>query len=268
MKIIKEIRNNQEVPHNTSQHCSLFFLKDSLIFILHQNQKIDQAAQVEFKENQPSSWNFNLQKLISQFEALKQSFQQVNLVFETPNFMFIPEPYFEVSKARQALEYYTQQTLSNIQHHRIPKLGHQVVYDIPFTLEQQLQQQFPQAKRFHQSTLLIMQAEAKTNQGQMMLLKVHLQYFEICAFKGTQWLGYTRFEYKTIDEFMFMLLSFTQSHELKTQETPLFVEGAIIKSSPLYQQIESYFRSLELNEELVGGDIFTSNLKALQHANH
>ena len=75
-------------------------------------------------------------------------------------------------------------------------------------------------------------------------MNINNNSFEIIASKSSNLLAFNNFTYKTLDEFMFFVLSFVKQNNFDTNTVKLILNEPLLMTSKIALQLKQYFPNI------------------------
>lgn len=203
---------------------------------------------VGFKEyylGEHEGWSQSLDPIRKAVQDFSKEFKKVHLCLSSPLYTLVPTVLYQDSVAKDYLLLNHQAIIkpSEVKSNAISSLQLTVVFEIPFLIENIFQTHFNVSTINHESVALLDYFGAvKTKVSQKIYLHVQYHHFHLLCFttKGLRY--FNRFDYTTIEDFMYFLLYAFEQLSIDRENTVVEVYGEIETDSALYKLINTYVR--------------------------
>lgn len=220
---------------------------DGLSFVILEANSIIKA---EYYEWQTKNWDYavtQFNEVFSRHDFFKKDFKKTFIILKSKECTLIPKSLFDKTKAGTILE-----TLYGFEKKdflpyalSLKKADIVMAYALNTKLESLIKTIFPKAILLHQSALFIDESLDNTNIKNKLYLDISNQSFEVIGIKQAQIIAHNHFEYTSVDEFMFFLLSFVKQNNLSLNTLLLYISGMIAMESKIGKNLEKYFQNIE-----------------------
>jgi hypothetical protein len=214
-------------------------------FIICDNKKVVKAANYIWQAKGNFFANTNVQSIISSENLLKNKYKSIAIFFENEYTTLIPSEYYSAINQQSALDIYlgNKSFVANAQ--KLKKEEAYLVFGIEKTLLNTLKKQFFGAKYYHHSAFAINNALDNKATTPIISLRIGQNSFEIIASDKGKLLAHNNFDFKTIDEFLFLLLSFVKQQGFDISEIELNITGQLLMTSEIGKKLKLYFANIK-----------------------
>ncbi len=247
MNPIQKIETTQFKAADKENILSINVSIDGLSFIILNNKTIVKAEAYEW---QHKDWNYTYTKVseVIKHEIFSNTFNKVFCFLQNSSTCLIPDEYFIQGAIKKALETYLGKNIDEAYYTKLKNADINLVYGIDTNLIKLISSILSEPKFIHSSSIYIDLALQNINTGQQIYLNIGTQEFEIIGIKDGKLISHNYFQFNTIDEFLFLLLSFVKQNSFNTETLYLNIKGKILKSSKLSQTISKYFNNINLDK--------------------
>ena len=239
-QINKSAYDSQNVKNNV---LSINLRVDGLSFVILEASNIVKA---EYYEWQNRDWGNAIQKfteIIQKHSELKKAFKKVYIFISSQQSTLIPNSFYSENKNTTVLE-----TLLGINKNTFRPYSQQLknaditlIYPLDLEIEKLINTYFPKAIINHESASFIDEAIKTASVKEKLYLNIGHQSFELIATKYSKLIAHNYFDYTTVDEFMFFLLSFVKQNNIPLKNLQLCISGSINMDSKIGKNLEKYF---------------------------
>ncbi len=160
--------------------------------------------------------------------------------------VLIPEAFFSEATKQKALEVYIGKPVVNVASQMLKYQPINIVYSLENALADTLKKYFSSIELHHHTALLIDYALKNSGNQDSILLEVSPKYFELVATRNQKLVGHNFFNFNTVDEFMFFLLSYIRQNDFDVQNMELKLGGSIVLDSKIGSNLAKYFSKIQL----------------------
>jgi hypothetical protein len=217
---------------------------DGLSFIVLNEDRIVKG---EIYEWPMKNWSFatsNFKSIFANNTFLKSVFLKTIISIKSKDCTLIPNKFYDASKNKLVLETYLGEKNLITNSQALKQENAHLIYSISSSLNLLLKTSFPKAEVFHKSALFIDNELKSAGNSDSISLSISTQYFEIIGIKTKKLIAHNHFQFQSIDEFMFLLLSFIKQNGFKTENLDLKLSGKILMSSKIGQNLEQFFPNI------------------------
>lgn len=136
-----------------------------------------------------------------------------------------------------------------IHENQIESVESTLVFAFPKRLKQMLLQQFAACHILHYSSPLLEFSGLENKTGKESF-KIHIQYdhFDIVYLNHGKLIFFNRFNYQTVEDFIYYLLYVVEQLHLDREKVELEVFGEFEKQSAIYEMLFKYIRNIQVRE--------------------
>jgi hypothetical protein len=218
---------------------------NGLSFVILEANNIIKA---EYYEWQTKDWNYatiQFKEVFDRHDFFKKDFKKTFIIIKSKECTLIPKSLFDKTKTVNILE-----ALFNFDkneflpyHLNLKKVDIVLAFALNVNLDNLINKTFPKATIIHQSVLFIDESLDNTINKNRLYLDISNQSFEVIGIKNDKIIAHNHFEYTSVDEFMFFLLSFVKQNNLSLNT--LHISGMIAMESKIGKNLEKYFQHIE-----------------------
>lgn len=248
MNPVQKIENTQINSDNKQNILSINVRIDGLSFIVLNNNIITFAEAYEW---QAKDWSFaaiKIDEIIKEQGILIKSYKRTYCFFQNTDTCLIPKAFHIISENKKALETYLGKSGLDVFSKEITNIGIYLVFGVDAAISKLLKSKFPQAEFLHNSSFNIDIALSNTIEKQFVKIEINKQGFEVIAILNKKLVAHNYFQFQTVDEFMFLLLSFVKQNNFDTEKLTLKVAGKLLMNSKIGTKLAKYFKNIELEK--------------------
>jgi len=243
-QISKPNNNFQNVKDNI---LSINLRIDGLSFVILEANNIIKA---EYYEWQSKDWNYavtQFKEVFSRHEFFKKDFEKTFIILKSKECTLIPKSLFDKTKTGNILEALYEFNKNEILPYslNLKKADIVLAFALNINLESLIKTTFPKAIILHQSALFIDESLNDIINKNKLYLDISNQSFEVIGIKQAQIVAHNHFDYTSVDEFMFFLLSFVKQNNLSLNTLQLYISGMIAMESKIGKNLEKYFQNIK-----------------------
>ena len=241
-KIINSSYDSQNVK---SKILSINLRIDGLSFVIMESEIIFKA---ECYEWQSKGWEYATEQIKLIFEkntVFQSEFKKTIIILKTKESTLVPSKFYDKNKEAVLLK-----TLLGIDNfdtysHNLKNAEAVLVSAVHPRLKSLIKESFPKVEIFNYSTIFIDKAIKLSTKKETLLLDVGQQSFEIAATRSGKIISHNYFDFITVDEFMFFLLSFVKQNNIDLERVQLLISGKIALESNIGKSLKKYFHNIE-----------------------
>lgn len=185
---------------------------------------------------------------------LKEKFNKVLLLVGGIKYTLMPAPVFNPSHARKYLDFnHPPEQEEVVSFDMIKSPESNLVYTIPGNLNSWIVNHFPNSRRFHVCSSLIRNFYMHFRGGSpvtRVLVNVQARHADIVVLKDSGFHYCNSFLYSIVTDLLYYLLFVYEQLKINTEESLLFLSGAISTDSELNRLLKTYIRYVELIPEI------------------
>ena len=245
MNPIQQIAEAEFHIQNTEKYILSISLKaDGLSFVILNGQKIVKGEIYEWQAKTWKSATDNFRLIFNKHSFFNSTFSKIIILIKSQECTLVPNKYFDKSKNQVLLETYLgkKNFIAKSQALKLEEVN--MIYGISPDLDKLITLQFPKANIFHQSAILIDSALKSATHKETISLSISTQSFEIIGIKDNKLMGHNHFNFQSIDEFMFLLLSFIKQNNFNIEALELKLSGKILMTSKIGENLERFFPNI------------------------
>jgi hypothetical protein len=192
-----------------------------------------------------------LSELKSWFEGLELlsvEYSNTHIVFETPQFMMVPEVLFVAEKAEALLSgQHELPKFYSVKNNRIDSKQCVNVYAVPDIFNSTLKVLFPQAGVNHYAEFLL-QANLAINdkQAHTLYVKMHASYMDIMHLHSHEFRFLNTFTFEADTDIIYFILSVAEQQKIVTDKLQLVLTGDVNANGALLQLLRKYVPNVSL----------------------
>ncbi|MBN1985186.1 MAG: DUF3822 family protein [Prolixibacteraceae bacterium] len=204
----------------------------------------------------------HFQEWITQEELLKNEFREVKFIFDTTEFVLVPEQYFdETVKAKYMEMFFNLESETEIVASKIENQNAWLLFTLPKPLQENLQARFPHTEIVHPLKNCIENFPSIEAEKKRLIILFSSTYFYTVLFSGQNLLLANSFELKHKNDIIFYTLSILKQFDIVPSKTDVFIAGELPQGEETIAEIGKYFlpvQFLKPSRQLqVNSDIFT-----------
>ncbi|MEQ8910599.1 MAG: DUF3822 family protein [Vicingaceae bacterium] len=197
------------------------------------------------------SWSLALDPIRLAVQEFSGDFKRVQLCLSTPIYTHIPTVLFIESVAENylLLNHKVPVKSSEVKSNEVSSLQLTVAYEFPFLIENVFQAHFNLSGIHHESVALLEYFSAKKKREKNeVYLHVQYHHFHLVQFNENGLVFYNRFEYSTVEDFMYYLLYAFEQLKIDRESVNLLVFGELEEESSVYKMLYKYVRKLNIEK--------------------
>ncbi len=270
MNPIQQISENSfETSNNGKYILSINVHIGGLSFIITSDNTIVKAQAYEW---QKQNWEYSLKQiktLISQEDYLLLNYSKTLLFFNDKRSTLLPSDFFQENQVQAVLEMYLGENDFIGKSQKLVNTDAHLLYAIPKSMVKYLQTTFKNLQLYHQTAIAIEIALKNATDKAEISLRIDNSYFEVIGIINKKLVAHNYFDFSTVDEFMFLLLSFVKHNKFDIEHLNLNLSGQLLMSSPIGLQLQRFFPSI-VNQSINKGEeaAFVELLKHSDFANN
>jgi len=248
---IHKILNKDIASANAPQYrMSISVRIDGLsLLILHEND-IVLAHNYHWHNADWKTCAANIHNIINGNSFFTFSYKSVDVFMENQQTMLIPNEFFNDYAKQGILNEYIASDEFVAKANKLKSESAHLVFGIQKDLSIILNKSLPKAIYHHSSVQFIDNVLKAKDSSKVISLIVKTNYFESIASEGNKLLAHNFFNYKSKDEFMFLLLSFINQQGFDAKDIKLVLCDDLIKTSPIAKELALFFNNIkEYNRE-------------------
>jgi len=241
-KIINSSYDSQNVK---SKILSINLRIDGLSFIILESEIIFKA---ECYEWQSKGWEYATEQFSLIFEnnkVFQSEFKKSIIILKTKESTLLPSKFFDKNKEEIILKTLLGIDKFDTYSHNLKNAEAVLVSAVHTRLKSLIKERFPKAEIFNYSSIFIDEAIKLSIKKETLLLDIGQQSFEIVSTKFGRIVSHNYFDFITVDEFMFFLLSFVKQNKIDLEKTQLLISGKIALESSIGKSLKKYFHNIE-----------------------
>jgi len=241
-KIINSSYDSQNVK---SKILSINLRIDGLSFVIMESDIIFKA---EYYEWQSKGWKYATEQFHLIFEnntVFQSEFKKSIIILKTKESTLVPSKFFVKDKEADLLKTLLGIDNFDTSSHNLKNAEAVLVSAVYPELNSLIKERFPKSELFNYSSIFIDKAVKLSIKKEILLLDVGQQSFEIVFAKFGKIISHNYFDFITVDEFMFFLLSFVKQNNINLERIQLVISGKISLESSIGKSLKKYFHSIE-----------------------
>lgn len=213
------------------------------ISLLHKRDQLvlGHLAVHHLSDWQENSWTQTWAMLEEKYPWLMQSWNKVFIFYQQGESALIPATWFQTWYKEKIMEtLFGLQPDTMIFSDLIPEASIYNLYQVPRWLHGRVLRHFKTGECWHQRTPEVREL-FQQKMEECIKIVFYPNRFVITIFQDGQLkLGQT-YSYNSPEDVTYQLLDLVQAFELNTEETPVYLQGMIDRSSGVYREVEKYF---------------------------
>jgi hypothetical protein len=185
--------------------------------------------------------------LLSAYPALKRSYKDIQIVYDSPEFALVPEVDFQKEQAAEILGSYPEARVSKLLDESIQACSLKNIYAVRPDVQSWLEKQFPQAVHRHLFTLLISCSVAEPGTTRL-LVDFRETDFALLALQDGKVLIAANFEYSSAADVIYYLRSVCGNFSLSPDTVELSLSGLVDQGSALFRDLHQYFAGVRFRD--------------------
>lgn len=248
MNPVQKIENTQSNSDNKQNILSINVRIDGLSFIVLNNNNLILAEAYEW---QAKDWSFAATKVdeIIKAKAIPNNhFKSTFCFLQNTDTCLIPKAFYLESENKNALEIYLGKTGFDVFSVELNNAPIHLVFGVDNEISKLIKSKFPQVEFFHNSSFKIDSAINDTFELQIVEIDINKQCLEVIGLIDNKLVAHNYFQFQTVDEFMFLLLSFVKQNNFDTEILVLKVAGKLLMNSKIGVKLDKYFKKIEIKK--------------------
>ncbi|MCG6186417.1 DUF3822 family protein [Maribellus maritimus] len=188
------------------------------------------------------------QEWLDMEEILKQQYQKVHLIFDTKEFVPVPEKYYEEQESKKLVESVFELSSSEfeIAENQVNVHDLRLLFTLPKGLKGYLSEQFPDLEIFHPLTICIENLPEISADRNGLIILFSSGYFYLVLFREQKLLLANSYNLSHKNDIIFYTLSTTKQYHFNPTKTDVFIAGDIYGGEETILEIKEYFTSTQL----------------------
>ena len=201
------------------------------------------------KQQTPDQLLKSVKTAFNRNDSLQQSFSKVQIIHDNEMQTLVPSALFEEAHLSDYLKYNTKIFKTDfITYDVIQNKDAMLVY-IPFVnINNYIFERFGSFEYKHSATVLIdkiLQIEKNNNQKKL-YINIHNTHFELIALDRNSFQLFNRFEYQSIEDFIYYLLFTAEQLDFNPENFKCVLMGAVEYNDELFSIAYKYIRNVSL----------------------
>ncbi len=164
--------------------------------------------------------------------------------------------YLALNHPAEEMEQYT------VQHNLVENLQLAIVYGIPSTIKEIVEDKLPMANWSHFSKALLENASLNHQKEKFFQLHIQANRFDVLLMNQGKLQFFNSFSYESAEDFIYYLLYVMEQLELDREEQEVDLVGEFEENSALYEMLYKYIRNINVGKR--SRDVnFSNSLSAL-----
>ena len=245
---MKSVRIKGDIDLLSKNSLSILITQDGLSYSIYDeiDKKVQALVSMQFEANKTDE--------IRQFvetEGLKETqFENVNIVYATPNTTIVPDAIFDENSARDI--YALNRRISpddEIRYSRLPKSQTVIIFAAEKKITTLLDELFPHYNMFPQSYPLIETGLTKTKISEKpnrtrVLVQIFENFFEILVIDKGQIANYNTYAYKTSNDILYFIINTFEQLGLSQEECEITFSGFIEQDDLAVMHLKKFVRTV------------------------
>jgi hypothetical protein len=187
--------------------------------------------------------------LISTIRQHKLKPEKVNLYFDFPDFMLVPDELYKQGSEADMLDLFFGKEANVVCKTDQLKIAEvKNVYRISNSILNPISMAFPNAKLTHSN---VKQINGKV-EGDLLTGIVFNNIIKLFLYQNNELHLVKHFTFSTHDDVVYAVLQICSVHDIDPNQIKLRLKGMIVKDSALYQSLYNYFMDIDLEENVYG----------------
>lgn len=264
-----KILNKELTSVNASQYRMSINVKiDGLSLLIIDDENIINAFNYQWQTNSWDQALENISEIINNSNFIQYNFKASYIFIDSQESMMIPKDFYSITKQQTLLETYIGNKDFTAYSQKLNNTDSYLVFGVYNKLSNYLRKQLPRAKFYHNTAMNIENTLANNKFSSILSMNINSHSFEIIASKNSDLLAYNTFNYKTLDEFMFFVLSFVKQNNFDTNTVKLILNEPLLMTSSIALQLKKYFskfveyKSNRIKNEVVFDTLIKNTISA------
>lgn len=248
MNPVQKIENTQLNTDNKENILSINVRIDGFSFIILNNNTITTAEAYEWQNKDWAFASTKMEEILKTKPVFNDSFKRVLCFIQNSDTSLIPNEYIIDPEKRRALELYLGKSDFDVLSVGLKEIPANLIFGIDSKVRSLIKSKFSNIDIFHKSAFFIDSSLANSVENQVINLKILRQEFEVIGIMDKKLISHNFFKFQTVDEFMFLLLSFIQKNNFDTEKLNLKISGKLLRDSKIGLKLDKYFRNIEIEK--------------------
>jgi len=245
---VQKIENTQINSDNKQNILSINVRIDGLSFIVLNNNIVTFAEAYEWQAKDWSLAATKIDEIIKEQAILSSSYKRTLCFFHNTDTCLIPKAFHIERENKKALETYLGKNGLEVFSKELTKAAICLVFGVDTGISKLIKSKFPQSEFLHNSSFSIDKALSKSIENQIVKIEINKQGFEVIGILDKKLVAHNYFQFQTVDEFMFLLLSFVKQNNFDTEKLTLKVAGKLLMNSKIGVKLDKYFKKIEIEK--------------------
>lgn len=191
---------------------------------------------------------FELRSFLEGVELFGLEYQQVHLVFETPQFTIVPDVLFSSESAETVLKnLFELPKFYSVKNNRMDSHHWVNVYAVPEIFCSTLKVLFPQADIRHYAEFLLKSFQAQNQKGQdTLFVNLHDSFMDIVHFHQRDLRFCNTFRFEAETDIIYFILSVAEQQKISSDKLDIVLSGDVNANGALLQLLRKYVPGVEL----------------------
>ena len=239
-KQIHKVINREVNKVNAPQYRMSINLRiDGLSLLIIQSENVINAFDYSW---QASDWNVcanNLREVFSIQAFRSYDFKSIDVFIESEHSTIIPNELFQKELKQDLLNTYIGNSEYTAHLYKLDNENATIIFGVHKGLEEIISKLLKSPVFYSSSAMFIDEALMNNKGAKSISLLINSNRFEIIANSENGLLGHNNFQYHTIDEFMFLLLSFVKQQGFDVNKVKLALYNDLVIGSEIDNQLKN-----------------------------
>lgn len=218
---------------------------NGLSLLILEDKNVIMALNFQWQETNWKDCSINIEQIIKDNGFISYNYKTTDIFIESAQSAIVPKEFFMGINSQTFLNAYIGNEDYVAVSQDIKKEKAVLIFGIHKLLKASLLKSLSRAKFHHCTAIIINNALDKNSTGSNIILKVRSSFFEVVSVTDGKLLAYNNFTYKTIDEFMFLLLGFAKQQKQDITKSKLILSEELLMESKIASQLNLFFPNIE-----------------------
>lgn len=218
---------------------------DGLSLLILQGEETIVALNYQWQESNWEDCSTNFEQILKDNSFVVFNYKSVDVFIESVHSTIIPKEFFKDFNKQDLLSQYLGNNEFMAFSQELKAEDAVLIFGVHKILNTIISKYFVNARVLHSSAMFIDSVLLAKKNNSYISLKVRTNNFEVIAYNDSKLLAHNNFAYKTIDEFMFLLLSFVKQQHFDIDKTRLVLCEDLLLDSKIATQLKMFFSKIE-----------------------
>ena len=229
-------------------HLYLNIAHDQLSFVILENLNKEFVAMEYYNIDKEESFT-QMRDIMYSNEMLRKSYRKVNIVYNFPESVLVPEALYEGEMNNASLDLiYGDLRSGDSLSEPVSEWNLFNTYRVPSALHQLMNQHFPHGNYWHSYSVLLKTKNHQPEEESTEFADVifYPNKMIVALFAGGDLKLVQSFDYETAEDVSYHLLNICHQFQLDCEKIKLKVKGLIDEQSSVFTELLKYFLNIEL----------------------